>query len=273
MIAKSTKRIFISGGASGLGQALAERYAKAGWAVCICDINELRGQAVLTKLNALNTNAHFIRADVTEMRDLQLCADWLRANWGGVDTVVNNAGVAVGGTIGETPMEDWEWILNINLLGVVRGFKVFTPLFKEQGHGQFISTASAAGLVHLPRMSAYNASKAAVVALSETMKLELASSNIRVSVVCPSFFKTNLVESLRCVDPEARIAAGRLLTDSLRSADTIADFVYKKAERNRFMILPDKEARAARYFKRFLPSSLFFRALSKAETLSLKKSV
>jgi NAD(P)-dependent dehydrogenase (short-subunit alcohol dehydrogenase family) len=272
MIAKSQKRIFITGGASGLGEALAERYARASCAVCICDINESRGQAVLTKLKALGAEAHFLRADVTEIADLQRCADWMLANWGGVDTVVNNAGVAVGGSIDETPMDDWEWIININLLGVVRGFKVFTPLFKKQGHGQFISTASAAGLVHLPRMSAYNASKSAVVALSETMKLELASSNIRVSVVCPTFFKTNLVESLRCADPAARKAAGRLVTNSIRSADSIADVVYRQAERNRFLILPDREARAARYLKRFLPSFVFFRALARAEILSLKKA-
>jgi NAD(P)-dependent dehydrogenase (short-subunit alcohol dehydrogenase family) len=271
MIAESKKRIFITGGASGLGEALAERYAKASWAVCIADVNEVRGQAVLTKLKALGTDAHFIRADVTEISDIQACADWLVANWAGVDTVVNNAGVAAGGSLVDTPMDDWDWILNINLLGVVRGFKVFTPIFQKQGHGQFISTASAAGLVHLPQMSAYNASKSAVVALSETMKLELAESNIRVSVVCPTFFKTNLVESLRCSDEAARKAARRLVSNSRRTAESIAEVVYSKAERDCFMILPDREAFVARYLKRLLPTSLFFRGLAKAENLGRKK--
>jgi NAD(P)-dependent dehydrogenase (short-subunit alcohol dehydrogenase family) len=132
--------------------------------------------------------AAFLPCDVTKETDLAAAAQWLETNWGGVDVVINNAGVAAAGGIADYELPDWEWILDINLLGVVRGCKVFTPLFRRQGGGRFINIASMAGLMNLPKMAPYNASKAAVISLSETLAYELAADNIKVSVVCPSFF-------------------------------------------------------------------------------------
>ncbi len=259
----SAKRVFITGGASGLGRALAERYAREGFRVCIGDVHAARGAEALLALRVIG-EAHFLTCDVTKEEDLTAVASFLEGEWGGVDIVVNNAGVAVAGGISEVPLSDWEWIVDINLLGVVRGCKVFTPLFQRQGHGQFVNVASMAGLIHPPMMSAYNATKAAVVALSETLSAELAKDGIRVSVVCPSFFRTNLTESLRAGNADSRRITEKLVTRARRSADEIALLTFRGVERGDMHILTHAEARATWTLKRLLPFSVYARALARS---------
>jgi NAD(P)-dependent dehydrogenase (short-subunit alcohol dehydrogenase family) len=168
-------RIFITGGASGLGLAIAHRYARAGFKVCIGDIHDERGhEAERAIAHSGASEVLYLRCDVRKVEDLEAVADQLDKRWGGVDIVVNNAGVAQGGPFEQVPMEDWEWVLDINLLGVVRGCKVFTPRFKRQGEGYFVNIASMAGLLDTPFMTGYNVSKAGVVMLSETLQNELA---------------------------------------------------------------------------------------------------
>lgn len=251
------RRIFITGGASGLGRALAERYAKAGYRVAIGDVSEARGEEVLRLLERTAPDAASFRCDVREEQDLERVADALEERWGGVDIVVNNAGVAVGGGIAEVPLADWQWILDINLLGVVRGCRVFTPRFRAQGGGRFVNVASMAGLIHPPRMAAYCAAKAAVVALSETLRFELAGDGIEVTVVCPSFFRTNLAESLRAPDEETVRATRELVNGARLGAEEIAERVYRGVERGDFHVLPHGDGKAAWLFKRLVPFALY----------------
>lgn len=137
-----TQRIFITAGASGLGRALALRYAKDGAKVCIGDINPEQGAAVAQEIGNAGGEGYFVECDVRRLTDFERVRDDLVQKWGGVDVVVNNAGVASAGAIEDTTMADWEWILDINVLGVVRGCKAFTPLFKAQGAGSFVNIAS-----------------------------------------------------------------------------------------------------------------------------------
>ena len=116
----SDQRIFITGGATGLGRALAERHARAGWRVCIGDLDAERCADALAAIRAHSPQSQALACDVTREDALQAAADWLRREWGGVDVVVNNAGVAQMGGIAETSLEDWRWAVDINLLGVVR---------------------------------------------------------------------------------------------------------------------------------------------------------
>ncbi len=143
----SARRVFITGAASGLGRALAERYARAGARVCLADIDDVRGAEALAQLQAGGATAHYLHCDVTSEADFEAAADWLRENWGGVDIVVNNAGVAQMGAIDATPLADWRWIVDINLLGVVRGCRAFAPLLRAEGGGTLVNIASMAGLV------------------------------------------------------------------------------------------------------------------------------
>ncbi|NOK03000.1 MULTISPECIES: SDR family oxidoreductase [Myxococcus] len=253
----ATQRIFITGGASGLGKAIAVRFARAGWKVCIGDVNDTRGEEALKELSALAPQAHYLRCDVRREEDLREALDWLTAQWGGVDVVINNAGVAQAGAIEDVSIDDWQWIIDINLLGVVRGCKVFTPAFKKQGHGHIVNVASMAGLLDVPLMSSYNATKAAVVSLSETLHNELAEYGIGVSVVCPSFFKTNLGDSLRTTDPRLGATMARLLERSAITADDIANDVFDAVAERGFYILPHADGRRAWRMKRLLPRDLY----------------
>lgn len=260
----SAPRVFITGGASGLGRALAEAYARRGAQVCIGDLHDRRGAETLSALRALGAPAHYLRCDVREEADLQAAAQWLQTHWGGVDVLINNAGVAASGAIEALPMSDWQWIVDINLLGVVRGCKAFVPMLRAQRHGHIVNIASMAGLIHPPVMSAYNATKAAVVALSETLNIELASDGIRVSVVCPAFFRTNLTEGARAADADSGRVMNKLINKARFSADEIAAKVLRGLERGDFHILTHAhEARIWR-LKRYLPYAWFARLMLRA---------
>ena len=249
-----TKRVFITGGASGLGRAMALRYMRDGARVCIGDLNDPRGEATRLELGA---DAMYRRCDVTKESDLQAVADELRTAWGGLDVLVNNAGVAQAGPIDEVPIADWEWILNINLLGVVRGCKVFTPMLKNQGSGLIINIASMAGLLDVPNMGSYNVSKAGVVSLSGTLRQELWTHGVHVSVACPSFFQTNLEESMRTSDPTLKVTMSRMLAKGKLTAAQVADRIVDGAARGEDVILPHRDGAGAWFAKRFLPNSVY----------------
>lgn len=248
-----TTRIFITGGASGLGRAIALRYAREGARVCIGDIHDVRGHEAEAQLRACGADAFYLRCDVTQEESLQSALRELQTRWSGVDIVVNNAGVASAGRIETTPIEDWQWIININLLGVVRGCKVFTPQFKKQGHGHFVNVASMAGLMLLPAMDAYNVTKAGVIALSETLRYELEPLGVAVTVVCPSFFSTNLTESLRTSEPGMKAHMERLLAHSAVTADDIAEQVFEAVRQRTYMVMTHAFPRFAWYVKRVFP--------------------
>lgn len=253
----SAKRVFITGAASGLGRALAERYARSGAKVCLADVDDERGAAVEAALRTSGATVHYLRCDVTREQDFVVAADWLVGNWGGVDIVVNNAGVAQMGAIDATSLNDWHWIIDINLLGVVRGCRTFVPLMRKQGGGTLVNIASMAGLVHLPNGSAYNATKAAVVALSETLQLELERDRIQVSVVCPAFFRTDLAKNMRAADAEAERVTKRLVERARMGADDIARLIIDGVARRKAHIVTHKEARQAWRIKRLLPYGLY----------------
>jgi len=251
------KRIFITGGACGLGRALAVRYARAGWRVCIGDLDGERCADALAAIREHSPHSKALACDVTREEALQAAADWLQREWGGVDVVVNNAGVAQMGGIAETSLADWQWAVDINLLGVVRGCKVFTPLLRAQGGGQLVNIASMAGLVHMPHASAYNATKAAVVALSETLQLELEPEGIGVSVVCPAFFRTDLARNMRATTPELERMTKRLVERARIDADEIADRIFQGVVRGDPLILTHPEAKRFWRMKRLLPYRLY----------------
>jgi NAD(P)-dependent dehydrogenase (short-subunit alcohol dehydrogenase family) len=264
-------RIFVTGGASGLGREIALRWAREGAMVCIGDLNDARGKTVAAEIDAAGGIGLYLPCDVTRVEDLRMAAQTLGREWGGVDIVVNNAGVATAGTLESESIQQWEWILNINLLGVVRGCQVFAPVFRKQGCGHFVNIASMAGLVHPPAMGSYNAAKAAVVAFSETLRLELGADNIAVTVVCPSFFQTNLTESLRSTDPNAAAMMKRLFTKARITAAGVADVVYTGVGEKRYLILPHQDDRKAHLIKRFLPINRYLKFMTRMTGKSFRR--
>lgn len=255
------KRVFITGGASGLGQALAMHYAARGWRVLIGDLDRERCAETVAKLQAVSSASDAVACDVTREADLQAAADWLQDHWGGVDVVINNAGVAQMGAIDAASEVDWQWIVDINLLGVVRGCRIFTPMLRAQGGGQLVNIASMAGLVHMPQASAYNATKAAVVALSETLHLELEADHIGVSVVCPAFFRTALAQNMRASDPKLEAVTKRLVERARIGPEDIARQVFDGVQRGDMHILTHPEVRRTWLLKRVLPYAIYLRMM------------
>jgi len=251
-------RIFVTGGASGLGRAIAERFAREGARVCIADLHDERGEetrAALVRLGA--REALYAHVDVRDEAAIEAQAKHLDEAWGGIDVVVNNAGVALAGAIDEVSLDDWRWIVDINLLGVVRGCRVFVPRLKKQRSGHIVNVASMAGLLDVPLMSSYNATKAAVVSLSETLQNELLEHGIGVSVACPSFFQTNLGESMRTSDPTLRSRMDRLLARGPLTAADVASSIYDAIAEGRFYVLPHRDGRVAWALKRALPRAVY----------------
>ncbi len=212
--------------------------------------------------HAVTAEIAYRTLDVRSDDDWAAARRWVEDEWRGLDLLLNNAGVAAGGRIELVPMDEWQWIIDINLLGVVRGCHTFAPMLKAQGSGHIVNTASAAGLVHPPRMSSYNAVKAGVVALSETLSHELGAYGVTVSVVCPTFFRTNLADSLPGSDPDAQRSARQLIDQARLGPDEMAIAVLKGIDAVRHLILPDREARLAYLTKRFA-RPLYNRQMSK----------
>lgn len=240
-----SRRVLVTGGASGLGLALTELMLDRGDTVLVVDLAEDRPDAV-------PEGAAYRRVDVRSQQDWDAAMAWVRDTWGGLDLLVNNAGVATGGRIDVESMSDWERVVDINLLGVARGCHTFTPMFKAQKSGHIVNVASLAGLVHGPGMSSYNATKAGVVALSETLSFELAPWSIDVSVVCPAFFRTNLHQSFSGKDAAMQEAGVRLITQASVDAAHIAAIVLKGVDARKRVILTDRLGRQAYYSKRFV---------------------
>jgi len=260
-----SSRVLITGAASGLGLALVRQMVERGCRVLATDVHAEQPDSL-----AGLTGVTYRRLDVTQDVDWATARDWVVEQWDGLDLLFNNAGVAAGGRIELTEMDQWQWIVDINLLGVARGCRTFTPIMKAQGSGHIVNTASAAGLVHPPRMSEYNAVKAGVVALSETLMHELAPYGVTVSVVCPTFFRTNLTASLRGKDEAAQKAAAKLVDRSKVTADDIAAEVLKGVEKGRHIILTDRDGRIGYAAKRFA-RPLYDRMMKKASFQMAKK--
>lgn len=254
----STSRALVTGAASGLGLAMVQQLAGRGARVLATDVHDDPSP----ELAAIDGVA-YLRLDVTDDVHWARARDWVVETWGGLDLVFNNAGVAAGGRIELTEMDQWQWIVDINLLGVARGCRTFTPMLKEQGSGHIVNTASAAGLVHPPRMTEYTSVKAAVVALSESLFHELKPFGVQVSVICPTFFKTNLTASLRGKDEAAQASAARLIDRSTCTADDIAAVVLAQVEKGTHVILTDRDGKVAYFAKRFL-RPVYYRQMARA---------
>jgi NAD(P)-dependent dehydrogenase (short-subunit alcohol dehydrogenase family) len=239
--ARTPQTVLITGASSGLGAALAARYAARGDRVLLTDVNPPPQPP---------PNSLFRRLDITSPQDWNDVIVWIREEVGHLDMLINNAGVAAGGRIDATDVTQWRRVLDVNLLGAVNGCHAVTPLMKARRRGHIVNIASLAGLVHPPAMGAYNASKAAVVALAETLRHELRPWDIDVSVVCPSFFRSALAKSLGGEDPLTDAVATKMIAGAARDADQIAARAIIGIDRRRFLILPDRRAFAASWTKR-----------------------
>ncbi len=194
----SGKVAFITGGASGIGLAMARAFGAEGMAVMLADIEREALDRAVEDLRSRQIRAEGVVADVGRREALRAAADEAIAKFGKVHLVCNNAGVAAGGVVGAVAERDWNWVVDVNLMGVVHGVEIFTPLMEGHGEGgHFVNTASIAGMLSPPGLEPYSASKFAVVAMSEGWAVQLSGRGIGVSILCPGFVKTRIHESRR----------------------------------------------------------------------------
>ena len=192
------KTAFITGGASGIGLGMAMAFGRAGMNVAIADIERDVAAKAVDMLKRDQIKAVPIHCDVAVRSEVQRAALEAVAAFGKIHIVCNNAGVGAGGAFGSVGERDWDWIIDVNLKGVVYGMEVFEPLIESHGEGgHFVNTASMAGMVSPPTMEPYCATKFAVVAMSEGWAGQLAAKNIGVSILCPGFVQTRIHESRR----------------------------------------------------------------------------
>ena len=254
------RRVLITGAGSGLGLALAHRYARSGARVACVDLVAERAEAAAAALSGSGHLAHV--ADVGDDASMQALHDRIEREWEGLDVLINNAGIASVGPMVNTTMDEWRQILEVDLLGVVRGCRLFLPAMLAAQRGQILNTASFAGLAGAPGMMSYGVAKAAVVALSEQLRGEVLHRNVRVGVICPAFFRTNLLETAFASD-KVKAKVIKLMDNSPDTLDGVADKVFAAAERGDFMIIPTQREPMQWRLKRWLPG-VYFRRLNKA---------
>lgn len=262
-------RMMITGAGSGLGREIALRWARDGWNLALADVNETGLAETLAMVREAGGDGFTQRCDVRDYSQLTALAQACEEKFGGIDVIVNNAGVASGGFFADLSLEDWDWQIAINLMGVVKGCKAFLPLL-EKSKGKIVNIASMAALMQGPGMSNYNVAKAGVVALSESLLIELRQQEVGVHVVCPSFFQTNLLDSFRGPTPAMKAQVGKLLESSPISAADIAEYIHAEMAKGSFLILPHEMGRMAWAMKQKNPQLLYDEMANMAEKMRNK---
>jgi NAD(P)-dependent dehydrogenase (short-subunit alcohol dehydrogenase family) len=252
-------RAVVTGAGSGLGRALCLELARYKARVLLSDREVASAEETARKVEQAGGTALVQACDVTQPAQVEALAETAFSRLGGVDLLVNNAGVATGGGVGELPLEEWKRVLDVNLWGVIHGCHVFVPRLRQQGSGHILNIASAAGLVSVGYMGPYNVSKAGVVSLSETLYLELKPAGIGVTVACPTFFRTNIAAAASPYsDPKLNKTAHKLVDEARVEADTVARKLLHAVERGARYALPIADGRWAWRLKRLSPDAFLY---------------
>lgn len=195
----SGKTAVVTGAASGMGLAMAHSFAGAGMSVVMADIEATRLQTAVDTLTAAGHRAIGVTTDVSKEAQIQALAEAALDTYGAVHVVCNNAGIGIGGAVEEMSLDDWIWTIDVDLWSVIYGVRTFLPLLKKQGEGHISATSSMAGLVSGPVLGAYHVAKHGVVALMDTVRIELkmAKSAVKASVLCPGPIDTDITKSAR----------------------------------------------------------------------------
>jgi NAD(P)-dependent dehydrogenase (short-subunit alcohol dehydrogenase family) len=250
----------VTGAGSGIGASFATELARRGGRVVCSDIDEVAAAKTVTTITDNGGEAVAIACDVTHFDDVRGLAEQSQSWFGAAPTlVINNAGVGSGGApIGELPLEDWQWVLGINLWGPIHGCHVFAPILRSAEPSTrprgIINVASAAAFGAAPTMGAYNVSKAGTLSLSETLAAELSGTAVKVTVLCPTFVKTNIVESGRMPERTTQFA-NRVMRWTGISAEKVARVCLDTHDRGQLYCMPQLEAKVGWNIKRLAPGT------------------
>ncbi len=254
----SGKVAVVTGAASGIGRATALAMAERGADLAICDIDDAGLKQTAESIEGMGRRVSSARVDVAYPEDLRALADQTYSELGRVDILVNNAGIGVGGLFVDVPLEEWDTIVGINLKGVVHGCHIFLPRMIAAGNGgHVVNIASMAGFCHAPGMSAYCATKFAVIGFSESIRIELAEHRIGVSAICPGVINTAIVRSVRSygamATDERREEGVRAFQRRNYGPERVAQGILKAIAKNRSVAPVSPEAWAGYWVKRLFP--------------------
>ena len=240
----------ITGGASGIGRALCWAFAGEGASVVVADLDEAGMAETAAGVTTVGAKAVIVKTDVSRLASVQALAERAWKEFGGVHVLCNNAGVAVHGSLESATHHDWEWVLGVNLWGVIHGIETFVPrMIAQKQPGHIVNTASMAGLIASQGLGVYNTSKYAVVGLSETLQKDLRGHNIGVSVLCPMGVRTNIGRSERSRPAQLKNPAGTPEAEGIQligrylMPEDIAGRVVRAVKANRLYVIPHEEAR------------------------------
>jgi NAD(P)-dependent dehydrogenase (short-subunit alcohol dehydrogenase family) len=249
----------VTGAASGIGRGLAEACAREGMKVVLADVDEAALSEAERELKASGAEAIAVRTDVSKSEEVEALAQKTLEAFGAAHLLFNNAGVGAGTTVWESTLEDWQWVLGVNLWGVIHGVRTFVPLMLKQGDEcHVVNTSSMAGLVSGPALGVYKVSKHGVVSLSETLACELAimKAKIGVSVLCPGGVKTRVMECERNRPAEMQNAVAaeskhpvvaqaeamlRQLVETGMPPSQVAEAVFEAIREGRFYVLTHED--------------------------------
>ena len=248
------RHALITGAASGLGRALAVRLARDGWHVAVCDVDDAGALETVSLVEQAGGTGQAERLDVTLPAEWESLRDRLRGQWERIDLLVNNAGVSGAGEVGRFPLDDWRWILDVNLFGVLYGCHAFVDWLAENpDRPHIVNTASMAAVASAPTMGAYNVSKAAVVSLSETLYAELLHRGVGVTVLCPGFVATNLLDAGRWHRPALKSRAEECFAEARITADDVAEATLRAIRRRQLYVVLPLRGRIFWRLKRLVP--------------------
>jgi len=268
----SKRIVLITGAGAGLGEAMTRRFVRSGATVVASDLFPDRVQALGAELG---DRVVPMAMDVTSEKEWAAKIERVMDQFGRIDVLVNNAGVAVAGTLEDSSIDDWRWVINIDLVGVVLGCQAVLPVLRGQKSGHIINVASIAGLAGAPEINAYGTAKAGVVAMSEMLRAEVKSDGIEVSALCPAFVKTRLTETMRASEDHFEHRVKRWMERSGVSASDVAEVVYRAVERPKFLLLTHPQTKWLLRLKRWAPElyfKLMLRGLAKAKKKSVAKA-
>ncbi len=252
------KVVFVTGGASGLGLAMAEAFAGAGAKIVIADLDADALSAAEARFAGRNVPVLAIELDVTDRDAFAVAAQQAVDTFGAIHVLCNNAGVYRGGRLDAVTYEDWDWVMGVNVGGVVNGLQSVLPHIKAAGEGHVVNTASMAGVVGIAGLGVYNASKFAVVGMSEALRADLSDSDVGVSVLCPGMVRTRILESERnrpdafVGSSDAAEAAAQAQSEVMHmgmlagiEADAVGQIVLDGVREDRFWLFTHPELKGA----------------------------
>lgn len=249
------KRVLITGTTSGLGKAMAVEFGRRGWKVAVTGLDMSEVEKTAEAVRAAGGETLEMVLDVTQYEHFEAAAKRVNEVWRGLDVLVNNAGVADGGRMDELSLENWRLLMDVNVWSVIYGCRTFIPLLKKSGGGHILNVASGAGLLCLPEMANYNGTKAAVIAISATLKTELIGDNIDVTVSCPTAFQSNIANNER-VRQCTSVAARGIMEEIKKSqvtAESVVRYTLRSMEKGQLYSLPQADARLMWGITRWMP--------------------